>query len=143
MGDLEVLRRLKYVYLFLREAEKREFREAQDRAASSWVNSALDSRLVHQNTSTPKLRAYINSELGVALYVDMTVLKGEDRGARIARAAIGEVRKVVPNVGDWTKVQEGMVINIIKTLYNEPVRVSRIENITPRLSPERGAFPST
>jgi len=146
MDKLEVLRRLKYVYRFLREAEKREFREAQDRAASAWVNTALNRNLVEEDKSTPELRAYINSELAVALYVDMTVIEGELEGRKRARAAI---RSVLPQITDtalrnnpakWEKEQEDMLINAIKTQHKRVGRVSLIENIRPALSQNRGAF---
>ena len=145
MDNLGVLRRLKYVYLFLREAERSEFQAAQRRTASLWVNMALDRRL---DQSSPQFRAYINSEFAVALYVDMTVIRGETGGGNIAREAIRNVLTQITDVtlrnnpANWTAVQEEMVINAIKTHYEriEPGRVSLIESITPALSRERGAF---
>jgi len=128
MNNLEVLRRLKYVYLFLREAEKREFREAQDRAASSWVKRALDSKLDEEDRNSPKLREYITSELAVALYVDMTVFKGEAGGAGIAREAIGSVlRKIADenledNSEDFPAVQEKLVVDALKKSMKKKFR---------------------
>lgn len=143
MGNLGVLRRLKYVYFFLREAGRLEFQVAQQRIANSWVITALDRSL-----DQTQLRAYINSEFAVALYVDMTVIRGETGGANIAREAIRSVLAQITDVtlrnnpANWTATEEEMLINAIRTRYQriEPGRLSLIESITPALSRERGAF---
>ena len=144
MDKLEVLRRLKYVYLFLREAEKREFREAQDRTARSWINMAL-RRTLSVNGRLRRLGEYVTSELAVALYVDMTVITGEGDGAEFAREAIGEALEQInePNPEKWENDEEKLVIDALKKKYEEKVLSTRLAlrgTITPALSQDRGSF---
>jgi len=146
MGNLEVLRRLKYVYLFLREAEKKEFREAQDRTASAWVETAL-RRTLSVNGRLRQLGEYVTSELAVALYVDMTVITGEGDGAEFVREAIGEALEQInePNPEKWENDEEKLVIDALKKKYEEKVLSTRLAlrgTITPALSQDRRSFRS-
>jgi len=142
---LNVLRRLRYVYHFLREATEPGFRQAQRQLANNWVRTILNAqRLVPGDNNSLRLRDYINSELAVALYIDMTVHRGRQRGLDRVRDAITSVinRPDPPpaNPAQWNATHEGWLIEAIKqqrrvgetgnTLANINARIERIENDT-------------
>jgi hypothetical protein len=80
------------VYKFLREAENRQFQEAQMQFVRDWINDVL-GRTINGRA----IRAYINSEVSVALYADMTVNIGRSdttdgsiaRGRNAIRSVFG------------------------------------------------------
>jgi len=148
---LNVLRRLRYVYHFLREATEPNFRQAQRQLADNWVRTILNAqRLDITDNNSLRLRQYINSELAVALYIDMTVHRGRQGGlARVRNAITSVINRPDPppaNPAQWNATHEGWLIEAIKqqrrvgetgnTLANINTRIERIESDT-RLSRER------
>jgi hypothetical protein len=148
LSGVQELRRLKFVYRFLQEAGEQGFRDAQLMLAKKWI---LD--MLSQPINGRTMGDYINSELAVALYVDMTVNAGRRGGIERAEDAVRSVfgQTDPNNLNDEQKetLEKGLVeaikkerrgneIKKRKSISDPGLREERIENTA--LNLERNTF---
>jgi hypothetical protein len=110
----EVLRKLKFVYSFIRAAENSQFQETQLNAAKDWFTTVIAYN-VTVNSITKKVKEYITSEYGLALVLDLSVNTGQGNVIPTVKTAVENVlsqnQDIVNDPSEWGDNEEEMIIN--------------------------------
>jgi len=111
----EALRKLRFVYRFIKAAENVNFQEAQEQYAGEWVerNSTMNGQL----KSGRKVSDYVTSQYAVALLVDMYVKAGAGATSTQIELAVNSVLRqagIQDNPGSWGDNEEGKIIIAIR-----------------------------
>jgi hypothetical protein len=72
MDNVEALRKLKFVYCFIKAAEDPVFQEVQKKCAEKWLDQILKYSIRGKI-----IKDYITSEHGIALLLDISVFRGK------------------------------------------------------------------
>jgi hypothetical protein len=145
MDNVEALRKLKFVYCFIKAAEDPVFQEVQKKCAEKWIEDKVLKKSIRGKT----IGDYITSEHGIALVSDISVHKGpgSDLISGMVNDAIDKVldKGILDSPASWkTAVEKDIInalsnyrINIIKD--NDVVR--RTNNINEaNLNQERNSY---
>lgn len=109
---VEPLRKLKFVYSFVKAAEDPVFQDVQIKVASDWLNLVIGYTVRDR-----AIKDYITSEHGLALVLDISVLKGRssDSIQRAVNIAIGEILSsgIADTPAIWDDAVESRLINAL------------------------------
>jgi hypothetical protein len=156
-GNREELRRLKFVYRFIKAADNIHFQKAQINYSQEWLEKAIE-RPAGKGT----VKQYITSRYGTALVLDFSARKGHSEGTITSAVNIAiqnalnnldsgdKVRFTIDNPADWDDNMEIEIINAFndvrkgrmrhKIRGDEEANQREANIIKTDLSKKRGSF---
>jgi len=125
-NHVEPLRKLKFVYCFVKAAEDIVFQEVQRKYAEKWL-----ALVINYTVKNGRIRNYITSEHGLALVLDISVFMG--RNEDHIRSAVNEAIDTVIRREDIADTLERWnAIDDIETKIINAFRIIRTNKMTER-----------
>jgi hypothetical protein len=110
-GTVESLRKLRFVYCFIRAASNTNFQSAQVVIAKEWITRVKNTNVIIASQGTKKVTDYITSEHGLALVVDLSVNTGLGNVSWTVRNAANTVLAQSNNLAEWGDTEEASIID--------------------------------